>query len=202
MCNLYRLRTTSAEIRHVFGADVPEGANYGTEVYPGYPGLVTAGDQARVMNWGFPRVGTGKNGQQLKPRPVTNARDDNLGSRFWKASFEKRRCLVPLTQWAEPQGEDGKKTRTWYSVAGDEPFAVAGMWIPTDIWGKCYTMVMVASCEQMVDVHDRMPVILRREDWNTWVTGTPEAAFSLCRTWDEELKVAQTPELWAHKAGS
>jgi len=36
-------------------------------------------------------------------------------------------------------------TRTWYSLPGGEPFAVAGLWRATDEWGDAYTMVMVES---------------------------------------------------------
>lgn len=202
MCNLYRMRHDGAEIARLFGAQIPSGANYADEVYPGYPGLVTAHDQARVMHWGFPVVLTGRQGQKLKPKPVTNARDDKLHTPFWRNSFEKRRCLIPVSQWAEPEGEARRMTRTWYSLPGGEPFAVAGLWRPTDLWGKCYTMVMVASCEQMADVHDRMPVILRPQDWNTWLDGAPQEAFELCRTWRDPLLVDQTDEPWAGRAAS
>ncbi|WJS98182.1 SOS response-associated peptidase [Novosphingobium humi] len=200
MCNLYRMRHNSAEIARLFRAEVPSGANYADEVYPGYPGLVTAHDQARVMHWGFPVVLTGRQGQKLKPKPVTNARDDKLHTPFWRASFEKRRCLIPVSQWAEPEGEARRMTRTWYSLPGGEPFAVAGLWRPTDLWGKCYTMVMVPSCEQMAEVHDRMPVILRPQDWDKWLDGAPHEAFELCRTWRDPLLVDETDEPWAGRA--
>jgi hypothetical protein len=39
-----------------------------------------AGRRLKVMNWGFPLVMTGRNGQKLKPKPVTNARDDKLST--------------------------------------------------------------------------------------------------------------------------
>jgi hypothetical protein len=37
MCNLYRLRTAKAEISHIFGAEVPVGANYAEEISPIIP---------------------------------------------------------------------------------------------------------------------------------------------------------------------
>ncbi|RVU04039.1 hypothetical protein EOE18_12715 [Novosphingobium umbonatum] len=196
MCNLYRMRSGPAEVAALFGAQVPVGANTPQEVYPGYPGLVTNGKDIRVMNWGFPLVLTGKKGQSLKPRPVTNARDDKLHSQFWKSSFERRRCLIPVTQWAEPEGDDGQMTRTWYAPEGQALFAVAGLWRPTDNWGKCYTMVMVPSCDQMAQVHDRMPVILRTEDWAVWLDGQPEEAFALCQTWEGTLAAQRTQDRW------
>ena len=132
----------------------------------------------------------------MKPKPVTNARDDKLQTAFWNSSFERRRCLIPITQWAEPEGEGGRMTRTWYSLPDREPFAVAGLWRPTDSWDKCYTMVMVPSSEQMAEVHDRMPVILRREDWGVWLGGAPTEAGALCQTWNRLLDVERTKERW------
>jgi putative SOS response-associated peptidase YedK len=34
-------------------------------------------------------------------------------------------------------------------------------------------MVMTEACIQVADVHDRMPVILRREDWADWRFARP-----------------------------
>lgn len=197
MCNLYRLTTPKEAIARLFGAGLDSGANFAEEVYPGYSGLVIAEGKARAMTWGFPLSLTGKQGQKLKPRPVNNAREDKLGTAFWRDSFVHRRCLIPANAWAEAEGEKGRMTRTWYSLPGGEPFAVAGIWRPTTEWGDTYSMVMVDGCEQMADVHDRMPTILRESDWSQWTEGTPEEAFVLCRTWEDELAVDRTAEAWA-----
>jgi putative SOS response-associated peptidase YedK len=201
MCNLYRMTKGTQEIANLFKVEADPGANFAAEVYPGYPGLVVTEGRAQAMNWGFPLVLRGKQGQPLKPKPVTNARDDRLYTAFWRDSFQHRRCLIPVSQWAEPQGEPRRMTRTWYSLPGDELFAVAGLWRPTAEWGQAYTMVMVDACEQMIQVHDRMPVILAREDWERWQHGTPDEAFALCRKWDLELLVEPTGERWAGGGG-
>ena len=44
----------TAEIAQLFAVEPQHGANYGEEVYPGYPGLVIAEGRAQVMTWGFP----------------------------------------------------------------------------------------------------------------------------------------------------
>lgn len=88
-------------------------------------------------------------------------------------------------------------TRTWYALPGEETFAVAGVWRHTAEWGNAYAMVMVNGCEQMADVHDRMPVLLPRATWETWQHGTPEDAFGLCLTWAGPLLVVQTKDRWA-----
>lgn len=196
MCNLYRMTKGTAEVAKLFEVEPDLAANYGDEVYPGYPGLVVAEGRARAMNWGFPLVLKGKQGQPLKPKPVTNAREDKLDTSFWRDSFMRRRCLIPVSQWAEPRGPSGKMVRSWYGLPGKEVFAVAGLWRQSAEWGVVYTMVMTASSPQMDDVHDRMPVILRRDDWAGWTDGGPEQAFALCETWPDLLTVEHTNLRW------
>jgi putative SOS response-associated peptidase YedK len=68
-----------------------------------------------TMSWGFVLLQPGK-----APRRVTNVRDDKiLSSRFWKPSFEQRRCLVTASSYCEP---DSGKPAKWHSFAvnGDE----------------------------------------------------------------------------------
>ena len=197
MCNLYRMTKSVDEVARLFDADAAQGANFAAEVYPGYPGLVIAEGRAQVMNWGFPVVLTGKQGQKLKPKPVTNARDDKLSGPFWRESFAKRRCLVPVSGWAEPEGEARRMTRTWYGLPGEDLFAIAGLWRQSAEWGAVYAMVMVDASPQMQDVHDRMPVILAREDWAQWTGAAPQAAIELVQTWPGELAVERSDQRWA-----
>lgn len=187
-----------AEVAKLFSAIPEYGANFGEEVYPGYPGVVVAEGSARTMTWGFPlAMKSKKTGLPLKPKPVNNAREDKLSTAFWRDSFVKRRCLIPVTAWAEAEGEKGSMTRTWHALAGDELFAVAGVWRPTAEWGDAYSMVMVDGCEQMADVHDRMPVILAPNAWEQWTTGSPDEAFALCRTCVDPLTIERTEQSWA-----
>ncbi|KPQ31449.1 MAG: hypothetical protein HLUCCX21_03505, partial [Porphyrobacter sp. HL-46] len=186
MCNLYRMTKNASEVAAWFDAvDAAGTANFGDEVYPGYPGLVVAEGEVRAMAWGFPLVRKGKQGQSLKPKPVNNARTDKLSTFFWRESFVQRRCLIPLTGWAEAQGEKGRMTRTWISVPDAPLFAAAGVWRRSDEWGACYSMVMTDSAGSDAEqVHSRMPVLLAPDDQARWVTAEPEAALTLCRAWD------------------
>lgn len=197
MCNLYRMTKGTAEVAKLFEAVPDLAANYGAEAYPGYPGLVVAEGQARAMTWGFPLVLTGKQGQKLKPKPVTNAREDKLLTPFWRDSFARRRCLVPISQWAEAEGEKGRMTRTWYGLPGEDVFAVAGLWRGSDEWGQVYTMVMVDGHPQMAEVHDRMPLILSSAAQQQWLHGSADDALALCQTWQGDLTVDRTAERWA-----
>jgi putative SOS response-associated peptidase YedK len=202
MCNLYCMTKNVDEVAKWFGlVDSLGGANFGAEVYPGYPGLVVAEGQLKSMTWGFPLVMKGKNGQPLKPKPVNNARTDKLDSFFWRYSFEERRCLIPVSAWAEAQGPRGAKTRTWMSLPDAELFGVAGVWRESDEFGLCFSMVMTDSAgSASADIHSRMPVLLRPKDYEGWVSGPSEEAKALCTAWKGDLTIDQTDESWMRSA--
>ncbi len=204
MCNLYRMTKNADEVAKWFDAiEAAGGANFGEEVYPGYPGLVVAEGAVKPMSWGFPLVMKGKSGQPLKPKPVNNARTDKLDSFFWRYSFEERRCLIPVSAWAEAQGAKGAKTRTWLSLPDTELFACAGVWRDSDEFGQCYSMVMTDSAGSAAEaVHTRMPVLLAPDDHATWLSGGSEEARALCRAWPGEITIDRTDQPWTRGAAS
>jgi putative SOS response-associated peptidase YedK len=65
------------------------------------------------MTWGFPLILTGKQSLKLKPEAVNNTRSDKLLTAFWRQSFVKRRCLIPVSAWGDAEDEKGRLTRTW-----------------------------------------------------------------------------------------
>lgn len=196
MCNLYRLDPSQKVFD--FTAEEIQQFNVPLDIYPNYPGIVIESGQPKAMNWGFPaRLKHMK--PTSKPKPVNNTRDDKLRTFFWRDSFERRRCLIPVSQWAEAWGKPGAMTKTWYSLPDTDAFAVAGIWRHSDEWGLCYSMVMTDANMQMAEAHDRMPVILAPDDYQQWTHGTPDEAFALVQTWQAPLVVDATDELWSVK---
>jgi putative SOS response-associated peptidase YedK len=136
MCNLYKMDHSAAEVAKLFNVTAEPG-NAGGEIYPGYPGYVVAQGRLRQMTWGFPlTLKSKKTGLPLKPKPVNNTRADKLDSFMWRYSFVERRCLIPVTQFAEAEGEAGNKTRTWFALPDQPVFAVAGIWADTRNGGR------------------------------------------------------------------
>lgn len=202
MCNLYRMSKSQDEVAHFFDAigqdlSVSPGGNAPELVYPGYPGMVLAEGRLAQMTWGFPLARKGAKGQPLKPKPINNARTDKLAGPFWSASFKARRCLIPVSDFAEAEGPKGGKTRTWFALPGSDLMAIAGFWRDSAEWGESYTMVMTDANEHLRGVHDRMPVILHPSHWSTWMTGSPADAYRLCRPYDGDMTVNRTDEPWA-----
>ncbi|WP_336986969.1 SOS response-associated peptidase [Altererythrobacter aquiaggeris] len=198
MCNLYRMTRAVDEIAGLFNAAAQVG-NAGAEIYPGYPGYVAEGGRLRQMSWGFPLAMRGKHGQILKPRPVNNARADKLQGGFWKSSFTDRRCLIPVTAWAEAEGENGKKTRSWLSLPDSSVFSIGGIWRSSAEWGDVYSMVMTDAAPQVSAVHHRMPVIVAPEDRDVWLTSPADQAFELCRPWQGHIAIDRTTEPWVKR---
>ena len=61
-----------------------------------------------------------------------------------------------------------------FTLANDEPFAFAGLW---DRWKdpaggtlESFTIITTTPNELTATVHDRMPVILRPQDYDFWLT--------------------------------
>ena len=202
MCNLVTLKASVDEVASSFRARRPKNTNASPgDVYPGWQGFVIreqAGERfMEAMTWGFPiRLKYMK--PTSKPKPVNNARDDKLMT-FWRQWFTNpaHRCLIPFTAFAEAEGPKGKMTRTWLSVA-DQPLAAwAGLWRPTDEWSDCYTGVMVDATEELFDIHDRMPVILRPEHHDLWLRGPAAEAMALVEKYPAVLlNVERTNEPW------
>jgi putative SOS response-associated peptidase YedK len=194
MCNLYSLHTSRQAMGRLFRVsdnrmgEIPDQLT----LFPGHnaPLVRLAADGERevvTMSWGFVLLQDGK-----APRRVTNTRDVKAASPFWKASIEQRRCLVPVTSFAEP--DDGKPVNWhWFALTGDEPrplFAFAGIWRrwkgpikkdgPTEELDVYSFMTTLPNALTKAINHERLPVLLTsQEDFDTWLHGDAAARHRL-----------------------
>lgn len=197
MCNLYRMNRAVAEVARTFHATPGACLKTGLEIYPGYPALVIAGSRVKVMTWGFPIGLMGQQDRPLKPRRMNNTRADMLGTSFWHDSFKRHRCLVPVSNFFEAEGQMGRRTGTWFSVPGQDLFAFAGIWRNSVHWGQCFSIVTTDANPDMAPIHGRMPVIVAPDDWRQWQFGSCDEAKALCRPWAGELAIERTAQAWS-----
>lgn len=203
MCNRYESGSLDDAARYFRASPARRFNSGGGTIHPKDRGLVVLDrDGERVidqMTWGFPLVLKGKKGQPLKPKPVNNARFDKLDG-FWKRwTAPANRCLIPVTRYAEAEGPKGKKTETWLSVADRPMMAWAGLWRTNDDeeWGDCYTGVMTDAAPELAKIHDRAPVILAADDWETWLTAPLDDLYKFDRPWPAAaVKVDATDRSW------
>jgi putative SOS response-associated peptidase YedK len=207
MCNLYTTKVSAGEIAAYFKAKVKAQSNAGEgDVYPGGPGMVVREENGerilQSMTWGFPLAQKSKKtGLPIKPKPVNNIAD--LTSFMWRfvAPKPEHRCIIPLTGFCEAEGEQGAKTRTWFSVAGSPIFAWAGMWKDSHEWGPVYSGLMTDCNEAVRPVHDRMPVLLHPEEYDTWLRGSLDDVMAFqSRCWPDELTAMErTSDPWLRR---
>jgi putative SOS response-associated peptidase YedK len=198
MCNLYSLNKKRDAVAGFFRVShnrapmfEPVPAIFPRHVAPIVRATTDSEREIVTMSWGFMLLQNGK-----APRPVTNVRDDTiLKSSFWKSSFVERRCLVPATSFSEPNGDVKPATWHWFAIKGNDPrplFAFPGIWRrykgPVKKDGpnvdiETYAFLTTTPNSLLATINDeRMPVLLtREEEFETWLTGSPDEAFSLAQ---------------------
>jgi putative SOS response-associated peptidase YedK len=210
MCNLYSQTRNVEAIRRLFriGHNRAVSIEPQPSIFPGYTAPVVrkaaAGERELVnMSWGF--VFKPADGKAW--RRVTNVRDDKvLTSRFWKPSFEARRCLVPASSYCDPNGE---KPASWYwfALKSEEQrplFAFPGIWQrwngplkkdgpPSEVDVYSFLTTEPNDLTRSIN-HERMPVLLSGEEqFETWLCGSSAEAFSLARSFDPaQMRIVQS----------
>jgi putative SOS response-associated peptidase YedK len=138
------------------------------------------------------------------PKRVTNIRDDKAESKFWRPSFEQRRCLVPASSYCEPKGEK-PATWHWFSSADARPvFAFPGVWarhkgplkkIGGTVEQEVFAFMTTEPNELTASInHERMPVLLSNpDDFETRLSAPPQEAFRLAHSYAaEQMRIVQS----------
>jgi putative SOS response-associated peptidase YedK len=132
--------------------------------------------RARQLKWGLvpswaqdPAVGS----------RMVNARSDSLtGKPSYKDSFRERRCIILADGYYEWSGAGRTRVPMFFHLAGNQPFAMAGIW---DSWEKngdaldtCAIITTDASAKAR-EYHHRMPALLNADTAVDWLDrGTEE----------------------------
>ena len=146
---------------------------------------IVGGDYERVLDvlrWGLvphwakdPRTGY----------KMINARAETVTSKpAYRSAFAKHRCLVVVDgffEWQVPDPESPRKKVPFYFRRADgQPITFAGLYEtwwdksrseepdPETTLRTC-TIITTQAGADMVDVHDRMPVIIEKSDFDRWL---------------------------------
>ena len=139
----------------------------------------------RQMRWGlvpsWAKAGPGGTPASGGPLLI-NARADKITTApAFSASAERRRCLVPMDGYYEwrPAGA-GSSRKTPFYIHGDGAMLyAAGLW---SVWRLnrlsdavlSVAIITTAAVGELAGIHDRMPLLLPENDWDTWLN--PDAA--------------------------
>ncbi len=103
-----------------------------------------------------------------------NARAETVAHKpLFRDAIKSKRCLVLASGFYEWQNQYGKKQPYYIYRADKRPLAFAGLW---DVWEDNITGEAIESCtiittsatHQMTQIHERMPVVLESDLYETW----------------------------------
>lgn len=148
-----------------------------------------------VMRWGF----------KLPDRHLFMARSEGIDqAKFWKDSFQQRRCIVPADAFYEWQmvEKEGKKPKPKYEVVipGREPFGIAGVWKlwknpKIDQWERTFAVLTGEPNELMQPIHPRMTTVLDPHDYAEYLAPARRPPVHLLRiTPAEEMRAKLTEQ--------
>jgi len=107
-----------------------------------------------------------------------NARADTVARKpAFAAAFSSKRCLIPADGFYEwRRNPDGTKTPHFIAAASGEPLAFAGLWAgwkdrkdPAAPILRTCAIITTEANQQVLPLHDRMPVVLASEHWDEWL---------------------------------
>ena len=177
MCNLYSNKVAPDAIARAF-----EQLGMTLSFPDGTPNLEPRGeiritDPAPIVRWS-----SGEGVAELVQRrwswpgpggkPVYNFRSDGR-------EFGAGRCLIvadgfyEFTTPAEPRA-DKRKDRWRFTLAGQDWFAIAGLWRKSDS-GEAFTMLTTEPGPDVAPYHNRQVAVLAPERWRAWLDGSGSA---------------------------
>ena len=203
MSRLHTILADTIDVAKHFGVDPVPTVEHADEIVEGNRGLVVRESNGRrvvqTMTWGFPLLT-----QEMRDAGETMGRIGlvaNLTSPLWEKTVvdPRYRCLIVLTHFANPDGQQGARTRTWYSLVDQPIMAWAGFCRNTPEFGPVYAGMTMEANSVVAETNERMPVLLDPGEYDWWLHGSirdvigfqfrpPVAA--------ERMVVTRTDDLW------
>lgn len=189
MCSRYSLTSPPEAVRRTFGTFNVEQFPPRYNIAPTQPVLIVRHSlrhqrELVLVRWGLIPSWV-KEPASFATLIIARSETAREKSSF-RASMRHRRCLVPTDGFYEWTGEKGAKQPHLIRPKGGELMAMAGIW---EHWlgadgSELETMAIltVRANRTMQPIHDRMPVILAANAFDTWLdcrSGSAEAAAEL-----------------------
>ncbi|WP_027366760.1 SOS response-associated peptidase [Desulfocurvibacter africanus] len=190
MCGRFALAIPRTRLEEHFRVELPElPGRY--NIAPGQDVLAVIVEpddsgrrQGRLFRWGLVPFWAkdAKIGNKLVNARIESAADKPA----FRSAFARRRCIIPAQGFYEWRKAGRESVPYFYELTTGEPMGLAGLW---ESWhpqqGDTLFTCVILTCpanELVAQVHERMPVVLRREDYEVWLAQAapgPELAASL-----------------------
>lgn len=182
MCGRFTLTADPEVVRDLFSLTaIPDGMEPRYNVAPTQPVAVITNDDPSSLTfhrWGL--VPSWAKDITIGNKLI-NARAETAHEKpSFRAAFRRRRCLIPTTGFYEWKQADGGKLPHFIFLRNTPVFAFAGLW---EIWYspegdelRTCTILTTSANETVRPLHERMPVILKPEDYAQWLEGGEQPA--------------------------
>jgi len=182
MCGRFILTASPQQLRGLFA--YPEQPNFPARynIAPTQPiavvRLMNGHRQFALMRWGLLPAWV-KDPKQLSL--LFNARGESINDKpSFRAAMRHRRCLIPADGFYEWHASGKTKQPYFVHRRDGAPFAFAGLW---ETWSgpngeelDTATIVTTRANDTLKPIHERMPVIVPENSFDTWLnTGAVDA---------------------------
>lgn len=185
MCGRFALYAPHSKIQEVFDVDIgalefsPRYNIAPMQFAPVIRQRPTGERVAHLLRWGL--IPSWSKDEHIATKLI-NARSETLAEKpSFRAAYKSRRCIVPASGFYEWQKTQGGKQQYLILPAYDTLFGIAGLW---ERWSQpngetldTFTVITTEANEAMKPVHERMPVILARENFSAWMAKDSELGF-------------------------
>ncbi|MDH4566197.1 SOS response-associated peptidase [Pseudomonas sp. BN414] len=127
--------------------------------------------------------------KQPKPPSLSfNARSEEAAKKpMWRSSLQRQRCIMPAQGWYEWNEHQRVRNRAgllvnqpyYHHAANNEVLAIAGLWAtwtgPEGQEVVTCALLTKDAAGPAADIHHRMPVILRPEQFDIWLSPSTSA---------------------------
>lgn len=169
MCGRFLLESEVEDLVARYNAEYSLDVYKSGEIFPSENPITVVSENnknvLKVMKWGFPMRGS--------KRLIINARSETtLEKPMFKSSLLQRRCIIPANAFFEWKGDKGKKIKHRISKNHDDIFSMAGIYNIFKDENNAYeafTILTLNAAGAMRSIHDRMPLILNREEEKLWL---------------------------------
>lgn len=194
MCGRYTLNSANDEISLLFDIPelplVPSRYNIAPTQEAAVVRVPASGEPRRLdlLKWGL--IPYWAKEASIGNRMI-NARAESVAEKpAYRTSFKNKRCLIPADGFYEWKRMGKMKQPYLIHRQDGRPFAFAGLW---SIWRdpeqggrpvETFTILTTEANDLLRPLHDRMPVIVDREDFDLWLdpkVGDPEKLQPLLR---------------------
>ena len=128
---------------------------------------------------------------------LINARAETVAEKpAFRSAIKQRRCLIVADGFYEWQQQAGKKQPFYFRLQNGQAFGFAGLWShwkSSETQISSCTILTTRSNELLKPIHERMPVILKQQDYDLWLdlrVQTPEPLQQLLHPYPTEAMTA------------